>query len=765
MTIPQARRSRARRNREDEFTASQWFRRPEPLISFLMLLFAVAFNLYHLYPEVAVRVPDMNDSVLHLLATDLAVGAIAGGRNAVDPWLSTIGMGFPLFHYYQHLPYVSTALVHVITLGAFPLVGMVNWTAYLLLSLFPLSIYWSMRRFDFDQLSSAMGGLVASLTATDGLYGLGFMSYVWRGYGLYTQLWGMVLLPPALALGYRVLREGKGYFWATLLLAATLMSHLIYGYIAFLSLGVLTLLPATRLLTPKSLGYAMWKRWKRLLILLLLVAVVTSYFLLPSFLDRTYSYLGPSVWEPPEKLNSYGHSWVLHTLATGDLFDFNRFPSLTILMVVGFVICLWRWREERYLVPLAVFMFWLLLYFGRPTWGVLLDLLPLSRDLPLHRLIAGVQLGGIFMMAIALAAPWRWAVSRAGVQYLVAPLALTALLLFPVYGERASYLTLNARLMRESQQAMAAEDQDLSALFEKLNQLPPGRVYAGQRNNWGWDYIVGCCIPVYALLNAEGRDNLGFYPHAHSLNSEGLVLFDENRREHYNLYNVRYVVAPQGRAFPEFVRPLQDFGRHRLYRVETTGYFDLVGADQAFAGDRTGFFQGVSSWLASDLPSVKQHPVVIIGGSGRIKGGPEPLPLAQAGDLIPKLEVPTSPHRGEVFAEAVGDNFFAADVTVERESLLLLKATYHPNWRATIDGVETDIVMLMPSFIGIQLSPGDHQVRFEYRPRRLRMILLVLGLFTLPMIAVGEKRGKAFSDWFALKVLVRASGSMKRRVR
>ena len=222
-----------------------------------MLLFAVAFNLYHLYPEVAVRVPDMNDSVLHLLATDLAVGAIAGGQNAIDPWLGTIGMGFPLFHYYQHLPYVSTALIHVLTLGVFPPADIVNWTAYLLLCLFPLSIYWSMRRFGFDQLSSAMGGLVASLTATEGLYGLGFMSYVWRGYGLYTQLWGMVFLPPALALGYRVLRDGRGDFWATLSLAATLMSHLILGYIAVLTLGVLTLLPATRLLTSESLGDTM----------------------------------------------------------------------------------------------------------------------------------------------------------------------------------------------------------------------------------------------------------------------------------------------------------------------------------------------------------------------------------------------------------------------------------------------------------------------------------------------------------------------------
>lgn len=172
--------------RNDNVEPSRWFRRLESLLPLFMLLVAVAFNLYHLYPEVAVRVPDLNDSVLALLATDLAVQAITGEQNLTDPWLATVGMGFPLFHHYQHSPYLFTALIHVLTLGVFTPLDLVKWTSYLLLSLFPLSIFWSMRRFGFDQLSSAMGGLVASLTATDGLFGLDFMSYVWRGYGLYT---------------------------------------------------------------------------------------------------------------------------------------------------------------------------------------------------------------------------------------------------------------------------------------------------------------------------------------------------------------------------------------------------------------------------------------------------------------------------------------------------------------------------------------------------------------------------------------------------
>ena len=76
------------------------------------------------------------------------------------------------------------------------------------------------------------------------------------------------------------------------------------------------------------------------------------------------------------------------------------------------MLCLIRWKEKRYLIPVAIFVLWLLLFFGRATWGPLIDVLPMSRYLHMNRFIAGVHMGGILLMAVALAAPWRWAVSR-----------------------------------------------------------------------------------------------------------------------------------------------------------------------------------------------------------------------------------------------------------------------------------------------------------------------------------------------------------------
>jgi hypothetical protein len=537
----------------------------------------------------------------------------------------------------------------------------------------------------------------------------------------------MLLLPLALAQGYAVLREGRGWFWATLLLAATLLSHLVLGYIALVSLGLFVVLGAvgrgaqgtrnTKHET-RNTKHDVWRRAKRLILLLALVALATAYFWVPFRLDSAY--MNRSVWEEAGKVDSYGYAWVLGALLRGQLFDFGRWPSLTLLAGVGLALCLWRWRETRYRLPVALFLLWLLLYFGRPTWGLLLDLLPLSRDLHLHRLIVGVHLGGITLMGLGLALPWEWALARrprtsSGLQgntrYLLVTAVLTALLLYPAYRERADYLGQNARWMRESQAAIAAEAGEFEALVDKQWELPSGRVYAGLAGTWGRDYKIGA-VPVYALLQRDGFDMLGYLYHALSLNADVQVLFDESRPEHYNLFNVRYVVAPAEHTLPDFVRPVGDFGRHRLYQVATSGYFDLVGSDLAFVGDKGDFYPAASRWLWSDLPRARQHPALFLDEA--TDRDERLLPLSQAEAVIAQTSFPAGPARGRVVSEKVESNAYLAEVEVERESTLMLKVTYHPNWQASVDGVPAEAVMVMPSYVGVKVAPGAHHVRLGW---------------------------------------------------
>ncbi|GEM_PF-180243 len=715
----------------------------EAMASGLLLAGAILFNLYTLLPEVTIPAPKLNDGVLHLLALGRAVAALAAGQDPTDPWLPSIALGYPLFHYYQHFAYVVPAglyfAVVVLLHRVVPLVDVFNGLSYLLLSLFPVSIYWSTRRLGFARLPAALAGLAASLLATNGLYGFDVGSYVWRGYGMYTQLWGMVLLPPTVAQGYVTLREGRGFFWTLLLLAATLMSHLVSGYIAGVSLVVVALLCGPR--------GALWRRGARLALLGALLALVLAYFLVPYLLDSTY--MNRSVWEYQTKYDSYGAEWVLRALIRGELFDYGRFPSLTLLVVLGAVVCLWRWRTERYRVPLALGLVWLLLYFGRPTWGVLLDLLPLSRDMHFHRLIAGVHLAGIWLIGLGLALPWEWARGHAGRRGLAgsprdwsrgmplaAVAALTGLLLYPVYAERVAYLGQNAVWMAESRDALAAEQKDLDGLLETLRELPPGRVYAGLAATWGRQYRVGA-VPMYGLLQREGFDCLGYLYHALSLNTDVQVLFDEQRPEQYNLFNVRYVVAPADRTFPSFVHLVGQFGRHRLYQVDTSGYFDLVRSDYTLVGDKSDFYPAAAAWLKGGQPGAKEHPAVLLG---RVQGSyQERYPLAR-GTVVASSSVRPRPASGRIVSETVDSNVYRAQVDAARASTLMLKESFHPGWHAYLDGAEIPTVMLMPSYVGVTIPAGVHDVRFEYRPGPLHGPLLLLGLLTLALVGLAESR-------------------------
>lgn len=345
---------------------------------------------------------------------------------------------------------------------------------------------------------------------------------------------------------------------------------------------------------------------------------------------------------------------------------------------------------------------------------------------------------------MGLALPWQWARSRSSNKYLLVPAVITVALLLPIYMERSSYLEQNATWMGDTQRAFQSEQQDIDGLLEMIDTLPPGRVYAGLAGNWGREYKVGS-VPVYAILTGGSVDSLGYLYHALSLNSDVQVLFDETRPEHYNLFNVRYVVAPADRILPEFVRPLQDFGRHRLYEVASTGYFDLVGSELSFNGGKKEFYPAASAWLASGLPGVKQHPSIDLSGESE---GLEPaFRLSNAEYLIQQAQTLASPSRSQVTAEGIGNNTYVAEVRVERESMLMLKSTYHPNWHAYVDSVETETVMLMPSYVGVKILRGNHIVRLQYQSRSLRGVLLFAGLVILGLIAPVERNRERIGPW------------------
>ena len=95
---------------------------------------------------------------------------------------------------------------------------------------------------------------------------------------------------------------------------------------------------------------------------------------------------------------------------------------------------------------------------------------------------------------------------------------------------------------------------------------------------------------------------------------------------------------------------------------------------------------------------------------------------------------------GTVREERVSPGRIDLRVECPAPSALVIKVTYHPNWRVAVDGAEAPTFMVSPSFIGVELPAGTHRVQAEYRSGFLKTALLVVGGVALVAMVVLRRR-------------------------
>ncbi|HSP33760.1 MAG TPA: hypothetical protein VLU46_05530, partial [Thermoanaerobaculia bacterium] len=196
-------------------------------IALAIVAAAVAGNAIVLAPELTVGRVDLNDEVFHYTIIDSIVARLTHGHTALEFWMPEWSLGYPVLRAYQPLGAWFVAAVQIATGQHFPLDSTFALVRYLLLVAFPITAYAASRLLDFDELTSAAVALVSPLVASPNLYGLEFGSYVWRGDGLFTQLVAMHLFVLAIGFGARAIRTGRRLTLAGLLVALTILAHLI----------------------------------------------------------------------------------------------------------------------------------------------------------------------------------------------------------------------------------------------------------------------------------------------------------------------------------------------------------------------------------------------------------------------------------------------------------------------------------------------------------------------------------------------------------
>ena len=343
---------------------------------------AVGWNLASLR-ALTLGVAYLNDSSLHEQMVRFATAQLRAGHLPLTSWFPFLGEGSPQFLHYQSLPAILTGLAG---LAVGPDVAF-RWSLYLLLSLWPISVYLSARAFGAGRPAAAASAAMAPFLVSATGVGYEQHAYVWTGFGVWTQLWASWTLPLAWGYSWRAIRDGRGYLRAVLLTALTVALHFETGYLA---LSVL-------LVWPLVAGRPLVARLRRAAVLLGGSLLASAWVIVPLVEQRRWA----AVNEPLQGtglVNGYGARRVLDWLVSGQLLDHGRLPVVTVFAALGFGLAWLAWSSDAdaraLLVALAVC---LLLAFGRTTFGSLVDLIPGSADLFFRRFMMGVQLAALLL--------------------------------------------------------------------------------------------------------------------------------------------------------------------------------------------------------------------------------------------------------------------------------------------------------------------------------------------------------------------------------
>jgi hypothetical protein len=646
-----------------------------------------------------------------------ASDALARGDNPFDFWVPQLELGFATFVHYQNLPHLAVVGIHRLLFGLVDLFTVFNLVRWLLLVTFPLTVLWSMRRMGFGVAQSALAGAAASLLSTPFLYGFDYASYVWRGFGMYTQLWAMHLAFIGLAAVHTVIVRGRGHLLAIVALSMLVLSHLMYAYMLAITIGVLFLALVRR---------TQWRAQVRDLgLVTVFVLVITSYMWVPYL--QLSAYLSVSPYLQPEKYDGLGAPKVLTFLFSGQLFDDGRLPILTFFLGLGIVYVLLQ-RTRMGIAAVALFVVWLVLYFGRPTLGVLVDLLPLHETLFIHRFIGGVHLAGIVL--IGLGAGWLWELAmRSWRPWVPAALAVSAaVLLWAPIQERAAFYLQNLDWMQQTRAAIEG-DADAQAMIDAVRALPAGRTFAGLRTDYGPS--MNFAIPFNSvrfsdLLIFDQVESLTPPYNSLSLSSDLLWDFNYQRAEDYDLFNVRYAILPADLAAPSFLAPIKRTQRYALYAAPTSGYSEYVTVTKRDAiATSTALVRANRPWvLAADRTARGfiqwDYPATSVKGA------------------------PSAPScRGtSVRDDSIRSGRIDVVAACDTPGTLLIKVTYDPGWHVTVDDVPADTFLLSPAYLGVTVPAGTHSVAARYTTAPSKMPLLILGLLALVVAVPITRRGR-----------------------
>jgi hypothetical protein len=405
-----------------------------------------------------------------------------------------------------------------------------------------------------------------------------------------------------------------------------------------------------------------------------------------------------------------------------------------LLVALGVVVCVCRFRKDvRARALLGLMAMSLVLFSGRPTFGFIINLLPGNTDLFLSRYMMGIQLAGDMLAGVGLV--WagstvlglarRWRPSVRMVPVVAGVMAAAVVVTLPAWFDRAAYAASDSASIATQVTTDQSDGAALDVLIDDITSRGGGRTYAGLPGNWGAQYEIGQ-VPVYEYLADNDVDEVGFVLRTSSLLTDNEAYFNQSDPAQYQLYNVRYILMPEGMTPPVPATLLATSGRHRLWLVATSGYIEVVDTSGIVEANRSDMAAQMQPYLRS--PAFQHGELATVAYNGGAAATPT-LPFTSTPNSSPGTST-------DVLVEEQ-DGYFAGAVTANRTAAVVLKATYDPGWRVTVDGREATPYMVVPGFVAVTVSAGTHDVVFQYIGYSHYGVLFGIGALTLIILALG----------------------------
>jgi hypothetical protein len=576
-----------------------------------------------------------------------------------DWWNAGGNSGFASGYYYQVVPQAAPAALSAVT-------GLPALTAFQLgvvvpLLLVPASAYRAVRVVRGTPWEAAGAAIAVPFAIGGSRWGHGGDGMFLIG--LYTQAWALAAFPLALAHATRWCDAGAGLASALAWGLFVGLCHPFAGVALGLALAAYSVLLAVRSRAVQPL--------QRVATLGALLVAGSACAWLPIAVD--YDGFGGFPRRPADEVGP-GFVELARWIASGELLDHGR--SLPLLTIAAAAVaccvrapwapCLWS----------AAAIYALLLGVGPnlPTVGD--DLLPPVRFIgPLQIVLALAAGAGVARACGEIASGERRPIvhrlATVGAAGLAAALAAT--------GAR----TQRDRVVVASQEEGLARDQ-LEVVMQAMRAAPPGRFQASDSviNHWtamlpSVDTGRGATVTMGGAA-LQSSPNYAYHWQLQGEPARVAWVFD----------------APLLLTRPGEVREGRLVMATAGYELRWLAAPGLVSPVQVVGGvpaGRDATRASVTRWLWSAMPARGE----VLAHHGYPAKGPAP--------------------RGRVRAIGRGGSTIRADVEADAPTTFIVRETWHPRWRATLDGAPVPIGRVTPDYLAVDVGAGLHrlELRFE----------------------------------------------------